>query len=239
MAKFGDKPGSVLVNLALMERAPDSKYPYLLITGPKAQNCDARGLPGKEEIDVLEDILRSTDNFITGVTAKVLTGTFTYDCERLNYYYVKDTMGIRNAIMRMYNRGYKNYSYAINMKYDPQWATYRTLLYPDEETQEWMENTKIISKMTEAGDSLKTPRDINFNFYFRSDTDRNAFADFAHAKGYKVNLLAFSKSSTASFEAIVYKNAFVKTDLIQAMANELKAEARKHHGVYDGWDAKK
>jgi len=240
MARFGNKPGSVLVDMGLMSRAPDKRYQYLVITGPKAQNCDARGIPAKEEIDVLEDILNTTDNFITGVTAKVLTGTFTYDCERLNYYYVKDTVGIRNAIMRLYNRGYKDYNYAINMKYDPEWTTYRTFLFPDEKILAWMDIDKAITKMIAQGDSLTTKRNVNFDFYFKSDTDRNAFADIVFSKGYRTSFPATTTQTTnLPYEVLVSKYSFVKTDSIQAESDELKAIAHMHHGMYNGWDAKK
>ncbi len=67
----------------------------------------------------------------------------------------------------------------------PEWTTYSTFLYPNEETPKWMENTKIIEKMIQDGDSLTKQRDINFDFYFKSDTDRKTFADFASIKGYK------------------------------------------------------
>jgi hypothetical protein len=78
MAKFGDKPGSVLVDMALINNAPDTRYPYLVITGPKGHDCNKQGLPGKEEINAMEEVLDATDNFITGITAKILTGTFTF-----------------------------------------------------------------------------------------------------------------------------------------------------------------
>ena len=240
MAKFGNKPGSVLVDMALIEKAPDKRYPYLVIIGPRAQNCDVQGMPAKEEIEVLEDILNTTGNFITGVTAKVLTGTFSYYCERLNYYYVKDTTGIRNAIMRLYSRGYQNYSYAINMKYDPAWATYRTFLYPDEEMLNWMENTKIITKMIQHGDSLTTQRDINFDFYFNSDSSRNSFSDFAGTHGYKTNKLPVPPVfNNMPYKIIVSKYGYVKIDAILKMTEELKTEAKKHRGLYNGWEAKK
>lgn len=235
MAKFGNKPGSVLVDMALLDRAPDKKYPFLVITGPQAHGCDANGIPAKDEIDALEDMLSTTGNFITGVTAKVLAGTFTYNCERLNYYYVKDTAGIRNAVRRLYDRGYPNYSYAINMKYDPAWTTYRTFLYPDEDMLLWMENSKMIAKMIEQGDSLASKRDITFAFYFRSDTAMQAFKDFAAAHGYKT--IAAVGVSNFPFAIKAAKNEYVKIDIILPMIRELKAEAIKHSGIYNGWEA--
>jgi uncharacterized protein (TIGR01619 family) len=236
MAMFGGKPGSVLVDMELVHKAPDKKYTYLVITGPRAQNCDDQGIPVKEEIDILEDILSTTDNFITGVTAKVLAGTFTYNCERLNYYYVKDTIGIRTAIRRLYERGYKNYSYGINIKYEPQWKTYRTFLYPDEEMRNWMENSKIITRMLQQGDSLKTRREISFNFWFDSDTARKAFADFATANGYKVARLTESKKPPVAYAIVLSRMAVVNLDDMNKMTSELKREATKHNGGYSGWN---
>jgi uncharacterized protein DUF695/regulator of ribonuclease activity B len=239
MAKFGDKPGSVLVDMALMPDAPDRKYPNLVITGPRAHHCNSQGIPDKEEIDQMEGILDATNNFLTGVTPKILAGTFTYNCERLNYYYVKDTNGIRNALRRMYDRGYRDYNYVIRINSDPGWITYRTFLYPNDETLNWMENDKIISKMLQQGDSLTTPRNINFDLYFRSDTDRRSFANFATEKGYKADKFTDPKTPSDAYGLTVSKYALVKMDALSTMTAELKKEAKKHHGTYYSWEAKK
>ncbi len=237
IARFGDKPGYVMVDMNLYNTAPDKKFPNLVITGPRGHNCNANGLPGKEETAVLEDILTATDNFITGVTAKVLTGTFTYKCERLNYYYVKDTVGIRNALGRMYNHSYKDYDYVIEIRPDPEWTSYRTFLYPDESSRNWMDNNKIITNLLLSGDSLTMKRDINYSFYFRSDTDRIAFANYAVAKGYKTDLPIAEKAAKASYPLTVSAYTYVKMDSICATTTDLKQQATLHHGFYEGWAA--
>jgi len=239
MADYGGKPGSVLVDLGFIETAPDRKYPYLVIAGPRAHNCDKHSLPDKDEIPVLEEILEATTNFIIGVTAKELVGTFTYNCERVNYYYVKDTVDVRNALLRMYNRGYKDYNYVLKMKYDPEWLTYRKTLYPNEETQNWMENNKIITQMLVSGDSLTTQRHINFDLCFRTDTDRSAFMDSIRWKGYKVEKKLTSASNNAPYELILSQYSYVKSDFIDPLTADLKREARKYRGFYLGWEAKK
>ncbi len=237
MAKFGDKPGSVLVDMGYMDIAPDGKYPYLLVTGPQAIDCNKQHLPGKEEIERLEEILDATNNFITGVTAKLLVGTFTYNCERLNYYYVKDTTGVRNAIMRMYKRNYPNYQFAINMKADREWSTYRTFLYPNEENRNWMENDKIIARLLQQGDSLTKPRDIKFDVYFRTDSGRSAFAGFARAKGFKADTTKASQSPNMPYELLLIKYEAVKMDVVNKMTAELKSELKKYNSIYVGWEA--
>ena len=236
MAKFGDKPGSVLVDMGYKDIAPDEKYPYLLVTGPQAMNCDKQGLPDKEEIDRLEEILDATSNFITGVTAKTLVGTLTYNCERLNYYYVKDTMGIRYALMRMYNRNYSNYKYAINIKPDRGWSTYKTFLYPNEETMDWMVNDKIIAKMIQEGDSLIRGRDINFDLYFKTDTGRRSFVQVAHSRGYKTDTTGGNKNN-GMYELVASKYGMIRTNVLDSMTHELKGEMKKYNAIYNGWEA--
>lgn len=237
MGKYDDKPGSVLVNMALMANSPDKKYPYLVITGPRAQHCNKMGIPEINDITKLEDILDAATNFITGVTAKVLAGTFTYKCDRLNYYYVKDTMGIRAALGRMYSRSYPDYKYSVKIKHDPEWITYRTFLYPDSASVRWMKYSKIITGMAAKGDSLTKPRNINFEVYFRSDTDRMAFADFAREKGYKADTSVSSQSTAAPYEIIVAKYGMVKMETILADEDELIPVIKKHRGYYNGWQA--
>ncbi len=237
MAKFGDKPGSVLVDMGKKDAAPDSRYPYLVITGPQAMGCDKHGMPLTDEIDKMEEMLDVTGTFLNGVTPKVLVGTFTYNCERLNYYYVRDTTGVRNALMRMYGHSYPNYKFAINMKYDKAWATYRTFLYPNSETQDWMENSKTLTEMLNGGDSLTKPRDVIFELYFKTDTGRSAFAGYAKTKGYKADTTQTSKSPNMPYELLLTRYGTVKMGVINEWTTEMKSELRKYNSIYVGWQA--
>jgi len=237
MAKFDGKPGSVLVDMGYKDAAPDSKYPFLVVTGPQAMDCDKKGIPANEEIDKLEEILGATGSFMNGVTAKVLVGTLTYNCERVNYYYVKDTFGVRTAIARMYTKMYPNYTYAVNLKADKLWTTYRTFLYPDRETLNWMENNKIVTEMLRGGDSLTKPRDVVFELYFKTDTGRSSFVAYAQRKGYKTDTTQASKSPNMPYQLIIKKYGPVKMDLVNEWTTDLKNELKKYSSIYAGWSA--
>ena len=239
MSRFGSKPGSVLVDLGLYPTAPDSRYPYLIITGPQARNCDKNSLPDKREITALEEVLDASTVFLGGVTAKVLAGTFTYNCERVNYYYVKDTTGARNSLLRMYNRNYKDYKFVITIKHDPQWVNYLTFLYPNEDTRNWIENNKNITQLLQNGDSLTDKRDIIFAACFSSDTARNGFSSLLPAKGYTLQKTPVLKNDKARYCILFSKNNFVKIDTINNYTAEIKKEVQKHNGVYNGWSALK
>ena len=237
MSKLGDKPASILVDMGLNANAPDKRYPYLVITGPYAQKSDKKGLPEKQEINALEEILDASSNFITGITAKVLAGTVTYNSQRLNYYYVKDTTGIRNAIMRMYNRSFKGYKFALSIKPDAQWLMYSTFLYPSEETQNWMENNKVMTRLLQSGDSLTKPRNIVYAACFHTDSSRVAFASFVTGTGYSIQKSLTIKSDTDPLCLIFSKFGYIKKDSVDVVTSGLKEELHKHNGVYDGWNA--
>jgi hypothetical protein len=239
MANISGKPGSVLVDMGLMAAAPNNKYPNLVVTGPQAKKCNPQGMPDADEIALLEEILTATGNFITGVTPKVLAGTFMYNCQRLNYYYVKDTTGLRNALARVYARTYKDYDYVTKIKHDPEWDVYRTFLYPDEATQNWMENNKVITGMMKQGDSLKTPREVTFNFYFDTDTARNAFEAEVVVKGYATKRKTQSKKKPLLYAIVLSKKSEIAHDVIDKVTAELKEAAKKHNGHYEGWEAPK
>lgn len=235
-ATFSGRPGSILVNLSLIEHAPDSRYPFLLVTGPHSRKCKANGLPANEEIPELEEVLDATSKFLDGVTANVLAGTFTTNCQRLNYYYIRDTQSVRNALARMYAQNYGDFKYAVKLKQDAEWVSYRTFLYPDDKMKQWMAASKTISEMMHRGDSLVRPRDINFTFYFKTDTGRQQFAAFAKANSFKAD--TFSYANVAYPYGITFsKYGYVKADIIALMENELKGELEKYQARYDGWAA--
>ncbi len=223
--------------MGLMANAPDKRYPFLVITGPQAHNCDKNGIPASDEIETLERVLDATGDFLTGLTAKVLAGTYTHNCQRVNYYYVKDTTGIRNAIYRLYNRTYKDYKFVINIKQDPYWRNYLTFLYPSEETQNWMENNKVVTTMLQSGDSLTKQRNITFAACFKSDTARTAFSDFATGKGYTIQKSPTVKSGTHALCLLFSKYNYVQMDTLNKYTFEIKKEITKHDGAYDGWSA--
>ncbi len=220
-----------------MPAAPDKRYPFVVITGPQAQTKSKTGIPNKQQIIDLEQILDVTTNFITGVTAKVLAGTFTYNNARLNYYYVKDTTGVRNAIKRVYNRNFKGYDFVITIKQDPQWLNYITFLYPSEETMNWMENSKVVTRLLESGDSLVKKRPINFAACFTTDTARASFTTYLEAKGFTIQKTPTIKNTPYPLCQVFSQYSSVNMDSIGVVTAELKREVKKHNGVYNGWDA--
>jgi hypothetical protein len=237
LAQIERKPASILVDLAMYDKSPNRLLPYLLIAGPKSKHCDANGIPDKGEIPALEEILHAESLFITGVTPKALVGTLTYNCERLNYYYIKDTAGLKVAIARLYNRSYKDYDYVCKLKPDPDWSDYRNFLYPSEENFTWIENNKIITDLIMQGDSLTKPRAIRFILLFKAEQDRKTFMDIVHKRGYNVDELNYIKKAENPYCLRISRFDKIEPDMIEEMTTEIKADAKKNNGIYEGWSS--
>jgi hypothetical protein len=238
MARYGSRPGSVLVDMGLKQTAPDKLLPYLVITGPKTRNCNSvHGIPDSIDINAMEHILDLTGGILSGVTAKKLTGTFTYNCERLNYYYVRDTTAVRGALTRMYHTHFPNQEHTIKIKSDPQWTTYKTFLYPDSTATVWMHHNKILVGMLNGGDNLVQPRNINHTLYFVSDTGRLSFINYAKAHRYSVTGMKKANSDALPYELTISRFGMVDMDSIMSMESELKTAAPPLKGFYNGWDA--
>lgn len=240
MARYGSKPGSVMVDLAQMSSAPDKLLPYLVVTGPKAKNCtNPQGIPDTSEIFEMEKILDVTGGILSGATAKKLVGTFTYNCERVNYYYVKDTTAVRTALSRMYSNHFREYEYTLKIKHEPLWLTYRTFLYPDSTAAAWMVNNKIILGMLQSGDNLEEPRNINYTFGFSTDTARTTFGSYATANRYNITATENAQSTLLPHQITVSRRGTIVMDSVMAMESELIRTAKTMKGYYKGWDAPK
>ncbi len=238
MARFGAKPGSVMVDMGLMSSAPDKLLPYLVVTGPRARICkDKLGIPDTAEINQMESILDLTGAILSGVTAKKLAGTFTYNCERVNYYYVKDTIAVRNALTRMYANHYNSWTYTLKIKHEPLWLTYRTFLYPDSAAASWMANNRTLLAMLQAGDNLDVPRNINHTLYFKTDSGRSAVINYATSHRYRVNKVYDASTVAFPYELTLSRFGEVKMDSLMAMESELQLIAKPLHGYYKGWEA--
>jgi hypothetical protein len=100
-----------------------------------------------------------------------------------------------------------------------------------------MDNERIITRMLQGGDSLSDQRNIGFKFRFPSDTGRTAFINYAKNLGYNTAAATSNEAPGTPYQATITTWNFVKTGIVNPITLELKKEAGKHGGIYDGWDA--
>ncbi len=236
LARFDKGPGSVLVDMSLLDRAPVKNLRAVVVTGVGFKNCNSEGLPEQDELTKLYRVSDSVEALIKHRGAYQLAGTFTYQCERLDYFYVTDTVQLRKKLLSLYKTRFPEYKPSITIRLDTAWTLYRKFLYPSETIYEYMQNEKVLMALQKAGDSLTKARVVDHFFYFKTKEARSSFWIYASTYGFKLE----SQENTADpdFPCKLHVSRMDKVDLksISEVTIVLRKEARKYGGKYDGWE---
>ena len=226
---------STMINLSLKSEAPIKKMPFLLITGVKYKDCGDDGMPGKKEFENLYKIEDSIENIISENIESKHAGTYTYSCERQEYYYISDTAGIRKKLAAMYKKYFPAYVGYVNIRKDQTWSGYLDFLYPSEEVLEYMLNQKVLANLTKAGDKLEKERVVDHFIFFATEKDQDCFITYATAQHFKVE----SKEQITGPKP--FKLHITRTDKVDAVSItpitlELRKQASRCKGDYNGWE---
>jgi hypothetical protein len=235
MAQYEKGAGSTVINMGLKSQAPDKNFRFLLSTGVHFNDCTADGFPSQAEFVKLYVISDSVKRLVAGMVSYILAGSFTYQCERKDYYYIKDTNNIWEKLSVLYRKQFPGYQPIINIRDDATWEAYLTFLYPNEETMEYMQNQKVVMKLEESGDKLDKERLVDHWFYFPDAKSRDSFIAFARAKGFKIESKEM-RDGTRPFQLRINRMDKVDLPSISKLTLELRREARKYNAQYDGWE---
>jgi len=236
MAQYEKGAGSTVINMSAKDYAPLKEFPFLLETGVHLINCTGDGLPSKAEFDKLYKISDKIKAVIDAAAKNKLVGTFSYQCERIDYYYLGDTGAIRQKIEAVYKSAFPRYKYSITIRKDENWEAYLTFLYPNDETREYMENEKVILNLTKAGDNLSKPRQVDHWLYFKTEDDRSKFVAYCSNEHYKIEGKNFLKDATLHYQLQISRVDNVDLSSISKITILLRKKASELNGSYDGWE---
>jgi len=236
LAQYEKGVGSTVLNMSLKQQAPIKQFPFSLKTGVKLLKCTAEGLPTKEEFDMLYKISDKMKAIVDSVTKNKIAGTFSYQCERLDYYYVADTNNLRQLLEAAYKTNFPQYTYSIKIVPDQNWEAYLTFLYPNEETLEYMSNEKVIMNLQKAGDGLVAPRQVDHWLYFKTEADRNQFITYAVKEKFKIESQKILKEVPLQYQLQISRTDKVDIESISTITIALRKKAKELNGDYDGWE---
>lgn len=236
LAQFDKGPGSVSLNMDLIIEAPKGEFPFVVITGVTFSQCRDDGFPEDEEFKKLYAISDNVVELISSISESELVGTFTYQCQRLDYVYVRDTTNIRDKLESLYKSHYKSYKQYINIVHDKEWEAYTKFLYPNEEIQEYMSNEKVLVQLRTAGDKLNKARQIDHWLYFSSSNDRDAFTKYAQKEKFKIEGNNYLKDSELPYQLHISRVDNLDPQLINSLTLSLRKKAKEFKGEYDGWE---
>lgn len=236
IARWAEGPGSVSLNMALINVCPKSTMPFVIVTGVTYKNCREDGFPLKGEFENLYKISDAVNALVAEMTVSEHAGTFTIQCERLDYIYVKDTVGIREKLAALYSTNFKDYKYYTNIKPDQEWKAYTEFLYPDEETFEYMANEKVIDNLLKSGDDLSKARQVDHWLYFATVKQRDAFLEQIKPENFKVEAMQTIKENKLPFQLHISRVDSIEIRSISLVTINLRKIAKSHSGYYDGWE---
>lgn len=236
MAQYDKGRGSVLVNLSLYDRGPGLPLEYIVMTGVQVNDCDSDGFPASEEFGKLHEISDSIVSKVKTLVQAELCGTFTYQCNRSVYIYVKDTNGLRDLINQTYRKYFPEYMATTQISEDKKWSTYLDYLYPTEEAQETMINQDIVGQLMAAGDDLSEPRHVDHFLYFDTDAGRDSFLTAVGSMNFKIESEEYDNTLPKPFALHLSRVDLVDLYSISAVTLTLRQQAPLWGGVYDGWE---
>ena len=236
MAAYEKGPGSVILNMSIKAVAPIAKYPFVIVTGVTFKKCTQDGLPMDKSFDTLYRISDAIMKFVQNKTEFRHVGSFTYQCERLDYIYVKDTTGLRQGLQKVYETQLPGYAAYLNIKDDHTWKYYLEFLYPNELTLEFMRNQKVLMELQKAGDNFEKERLIDHVAYFRTEQDRECFIQFVISKNYKITVKEKTDQPENPFRVGFSRIDKLTLYPLSELTLELNRQAKLCKGDYDGWE---
>jgi hypothetical protein len=109
-------------------------------------------------------------------------------------------------------------------------------LYPNEETLEFMFDSKVVQKLAEKGDKLDKPRKVDHWIYFENEQDRNCFIDYLKNKRFKIESKTKVTNKIKPYSLQISREDNVRLSDISKITGDLRQNAKKCNGDYDGWE---
>jgi uncharacterized protein (TIGR01619 family) len=236
MAQYEKGPASTVLNLSLKQSAPTKGFPFILIAAVTFKDCNKDGLPVEGQFAALYTISDSIKAIVDRNIKNILAGTFTYQCERSDYYYITDTSNIREALMKVNKKTFNNLSIRIKIKEDKNWDAYLKFLYPNEEILEYMSDSKVVQALAAKGDKLEKARKVDHWIYFDNEQDRDCFSNYATNNKFRIESKTKTDRRVKSYALQISRDDKVSLSDISQITNSLRQNAKKCNGDYDGWE---
>lgn len=231
-----NKPGSTTIRMDLVDRAPIPDYNFVLVTGLTFESKREDGFPQGETFDILHKVGDELVKLLNNNGENLLVGSFMFDFQRLEYFYLKSDTGIQKQLEEFYKRKYPKNKFYINIKEDKKWTYYLDFLYPNDDTLNYISDEKVVNQLRESGDSLEKKRRVDHWIYFSKKENMKLFKAEITKSNFKIEFSGINNESYLPFEIRIWRIDKVDIDSIYPITNFLRKLAMKCNGDYDGWE---
>lgn len=232
-----DQPASIMLDMGIAADAPVPGFPILGLVDVTMRQPRPDGLSSQEEFEALCAI----GDALSAAAAQagmLYVGRLTSDGRRCFYFHMKEVKRLLLLKDRSWfdkwaqgvMAAFPSYEFTVRSRPDPQWVTYRDVLYPDARDQQRMADRDLVEQLVKNGDHPDQPRSIDHRAYFPTPAARDAFAKAVVEQGWTI---AGMHDDAGDFALdFVRVDAPDKMSVVSIALIEL---AGAHGGDYDGW----
>ncbi|PID68803.1 MAG: hypothetical protein CR989_04255 [Flavobacteriales bacterium] len=228
---------AVTTNLRYDNAKPN--YKNLLIVGKTTQKCHKNGYPtelGLEELFTFSDTTAQVLN--RTVKKNRLVGVLTYQCNGFDVFYIKDTVGVRAALEKVYGNYFNNEKYYIFLKQDKRWQYYKDILFPKRFTDDFFINQELLTALFYDGYNLNDEYNLIHWFYFKKEKYRKKFLEKLKVINVTVHSLKTIEGKNHPYELQLVRKDQLQPAFIDELTRTFGIFAESYGGFYDGWGIK-
>ncbi len=235
-AQWEGKSGSMLVDMGYMDSLHHVELPYLLAVGYQFTTCSTKGFPDSMNYEKLIKLSDKLYNYMDIQATCQIVGTFTYDCKRVDYYYLKDSIGIRSFLNNYFYRDNSGLEPIISISHDPNSKYYKDFIYPDVYISEYKANCEFIQELINQGDQIKKGRRIEHWAYFDTHLERDRYRLIVLERGFNEEESGFHRGYKRPYFYHFSRRDKPTRDYMTELTVNLQNEAKALNGLYDGWE---
>jgi uncharacterized protein (TIGR01619 family) len=229
-------PVSIVVNLALKEKAPLKERPFVIILRTKYNLSDPNGFPAPEISGTLDSIEFDLEARLKSSHGAIYAGRFTQRGLREFYFYALDTVQYLAACASVMDH-YRSFPWLSKALADKTWSNYFEVLYPGAAELEKIENRRMIETLKQKGDPLKTARKIDHVLYFKTPSGRQSFLRALELTEVAIDEMPAEKTEWGEygFRLKISRSDIPDNMTMNKLTIYLTELSSKYSGIYGGW----
>lgn len=227
--------GVLSVSMDLKYYVQKPNYKNLLIVGTEFRPCMKNGFPEPDSLDGLFSFSDSTAAVINRVTRNELVGILTYKCLAFDVYYVKDTLGIRENLGTMMQRGFENSELYLTLKRDRNWDYYFTNLLPVNLSEDFLIDHEYLNNLVLLGDDLQGLRKVRHWIYFKNLKQRIKMSEKLESLKFSLDSIKYNRERLFPYELQVSRMDSITPKKVSELTMLMNVLSQVYQARYDGW----
>lgn len=228
---------SVLLDIGIANKAPDSDRHCLLSVWVKLNSPDGHGMITDDEYESIHAIEDALTDAISSEVRALHVGCVTREGRRELYFYARSARGFQENVEQVMT-SIGTHHWACDSKQDPQWEHYLKFMYPTAYDLQMMKNRQVVQLLSDEGDKLEKERLVFHWAHFTGELSRAKFIDAIRQRGFQPNHELTTETPEAPYPYCVRfeRTDYVDWNSINDVTNELLKLADALEGKYEGWE---